>query len=183
MATPDRQDNSEKTAEAYSRVVDRVEKAIAATEEKTWKLIKKEIDSAIEFEHDLAELSREEIDLLSAYVKRDLEAMYRFMAETGEGVAEWIKLDINLVEQTILNSLLSIADKTSVDMLELDHKLKHDHQSYISGEMASPGMLNCNKCGYMMCLTEVTQVQSCHGCGNHYFKRVTSRWPHDEQEY
>jgi hypothetical protein len=183
MAKPEWSENTEKTAAAYGRVVDRVEKAIADLEEKTWAVIRAEIDNAIEFEHDLAELSREEIDLLSAYVKRDLEGMYRFIAETGEGVAQWLKLDLDLVEETILKSLLSIADKTSVELLELDHKLKHDHHAYISGEMASPGMLRCNSCGYMMCLTEVTPIETCHRCSNHYFKRVTSLWPHNKEEY
>lgn len=183
MTKPELPGNSEKTAEAYSRVVDRVEKAIANVEQKTWDLIKEEIDNAIEFEHGVAELSREEVDLLSAYVKRDLKSLSHFVAETGEGVAEWLKMDVELVEKKILDSLLSIADKTSVETLELDQKLKHDSHAYITGEMASPGMLKCNDCGYMMCLVEVTKVENCHTCGSHYFKRVTSRWPHSEKEF
>jgi hypothetical protein len=183
MLKPEWSQNKEKTIAAYNRVVDKVEKAIINVEKKTWELIKQEIENAIAFEHDLAELSKEEVDLLSAWVKRDLQSMNRFIAETGEGVAQWLKMDLELVEARILHSLLSIADKTAVEILELDHKLQHDHQSYICGEMASPGMLRCNQCGHMMCLTEVTQVEACHCCDNHYFSRVTSRWPHSEVEY
>ncbi|PIE42867.1 MAG: metalloendopeptidase [Gammaproteobacteria bacterium] len=171
---------SQKAVHAYDRIIHRVESAVADIENRTWETIKKEVDDAIEFEQGVAELTREEIDLLGAYVKRDLEGMMRFVSETRHGLAEWLKIDVALVEKKMKESLFSIADKTRVEQMELEHKTHHDHGIYVKGEIASPGMLQCSECGYMVCLTQTTMIEACHECDNHYFKRITARWPRAE---
>ncbi len=173
---------TEKTVTAYNRMVERVEKAIADLENSTWETVKREIDEAVTFEQELAELTREEVDLLGAYVRRDLESLTRFMSANRSEIAEWLKMDLALVEKRIKDSLMSIADKTLVEQVELDHKTHHDAGAYVKGEVASPGMLKCSDCGYMMCLTETTVIQACHDCGNGYFQRITARWPRTEAD-
>ena len=158
------------------------EQPIADLEVSTWETVKKEIDEAVAFEQDLAELTREEIDLLGAYVKRDLQSLTQFMSVNRSEIAEWLKMDLALVEQRIKDSLMSIADKTLVEQKELEHKTQHEAGIYIKGEVASPGMLKCSDCGYMMCLTQTTIIQPCHECGNGYFQRITARWPRSEAD-
>ncbi|MCP5161546.1 MAG: zinc ribbon-containing protein [Hahellaceae bacterium] len=171
------QKHSAEAAKVYNRMLERAEKTIAQLEVKSWEAIKAEIDEAIEFEHDLAELTREEVDLLGAYIKRDLQQFSEYVAETGQGIREWFRMDIALVEERVREALLSIADKTQVGLLELDQKIHHDPGLYMTGEIACAGMLQCSECGYMMCLTETRHIDACHQCGSHYFKRITSRWP------
>lgn len=172
--------HSEQAAHVYDRVLERVEKAIADAEVRTWETIKREIDEAIEFEYDVAELTRDELDLLGAYIRRDLRDLYAYLAETGEGVKEWLKTDLTLIEDRVLNTLMSLADPTTLEQLELGQKLEHEAGQYMAGEVACAGVLHCLNCHYMMCLVETTTIEPCHKCGSHYFKRITSRWPRDE---
>ncbi len=173
--------HSDQAATVYNRILERIEGSISSIEARTWDTLKKEIDEAIEFEYDVAELTREEIELLGAYIKRDLKDLYHYMTETGEGVKEWLKLDISLVEKKVRDTLLSIADKSVVEQKELEQKIEHNPGDYMSGELACAGMLRCLGCSYMMCLIDNTHIENCHQCGGHYFKRVTSRWPRDPE--
>ncbi len=171
------QKHSPAAAKVYNRMLERAEKSIAQLEVKTWEFIRKEIDEAIAFEQDVAELTKEEIDLLGAYIKRDLHQFSTYVAETGQGIREWFRMDLALIESKVRDALLSIADTTLVGLLELDQKIHHDPGLYMTGEVACAGMLQCGECGYMMCLTETRHIEPCHQCDGHYFKRITSRWP------
>ena len=103
------------------------------------------------------------------------------MEETGEGLGEWLQLDIALLEHTLADRLLSVADQTLVDTLELKQKLENqDVSHYISGEVATAGMFRCMNCSHMLCLTKTSHLHPCEACGSHYFERVTSRWPPKE---
>ena len=100
------------------------------------------------------------------------------MDETGEGLKEWLQLDLSLLERQLADSLLSVADRTLVDTLELQQKLDNDDAGhYISGEVATAGMFRCLNCSHMLCLTRTSHLQPCEACGSHYYERVTSHWP------
>lgn len=181
MTTPESPKHSEQAASVYNRILQRIDNSIVDVEERTWETLKREIEEAVEFEYDIAELTRDEIDLLGAYIKRDLKDLYFHVAETGEGLKEWIKLDLDLVEKKVRDTLFSIADKSVVEQTALEQKITHNPGDYISGELACAGMLRCLGCGYMMCLIDNTHIEDCHKCGGQYFKRVTSRWPREPE--
>ncbi|WP_020409695.1 zinc ribbon-containing protein [Hahella ganghwensis] len=168
---------SKNAVEAHGKVLDRLEKSLADAEVSTWEGLKDEIENAVEFEQGVARLTREEWDLIKAYIKRDLEGLSRFVAETGSGLKEWLRMDMDLLEQKLRRTLLSIADKTRVEQANLDHRLNHDPGTYMAGEIAIPGMLQCIQCDKMVCLVETTHIEPCHRCDGIYFHRVTSRWP------
>ncbi len=168
---------SDNAVEAHGKVLDRLEKSLAEAEATTWEKLKEEIEKAVEFEQGVARLTREEWDLIKAYLKRDLKALSGFMAETGSGLREWLRMDMDLLEQKLRRTLLSIADKTKVEQDNLDHRLNHDPGTYIAGEIAIPGMLQCTQCDKMVCLVETTHLEPCHRCDGIYFHRVTARWP------
>ncbi|KXS49934.1 MAG: hypothetical protein AWU57_5089, partial [Marinobacter sp. T13-3] len=99
----------------------------------------------------------------------------------GEGLKEWLQLDLSLLEHRLAERLLSVADQTLVDTLELRQKLENeDIGHYISGDVATAGMFHCLNCGHMVCLTKTSHLHPCDACGSHYFERVTSRWPPKE---
>lgn len=162
----------------YDRMLARVEAALVKAELATWETLRSEIEAAVEFEQDVAELTRRELDLLAAYLRRDLEHLTEFVRESGGGVREWLKLDVALIEKKVLDLLLSIADNTQVELLELQQKMAHPRGKYMTGELALAGMLRCLQCGHMVCLTESARLASCHVCSSRYFERVTGRWPH-----
>ncbi|WP_303290609.1 zinc ribbon-containing protein [Marinobacter sp. SS5-14b] len=178
MTTPERSHLSGKALEAYDRMLERVQTRLHELQETSLQTLEEEVQKAVEFEYELEEMTREEADLLGAYLERDLEHLMQFVEETGEGLKEWLQLDISLLEQTLADRLLSVADKTLVDTLELSQKLENeDVGHYISGEVATAGMFRCLNCSHMLCLTKTSHLHPCEACGSHYFERVTSRWP------
>jgi paraquat-inducible protein B len=169
---------SGKALAAYDRMLERVQARLSEMEETTRDTLEEEVEKAVEFEYELAEMTREEADLLGAFLQRDLEHLLHFVEETGEGVREWLQLDISLLEHQLANMLFSVADKTRIDTLELNQKLQsHGPSQYISGEVATAGMFKCLNCGHMRCLTATSHLEPCDACDSHYYERVTSRWP------
>lgn len=179
MSEQERNHLSGKALEAYDRMLERVQARLNDMEETTGDTLKEEIERAVEFEAELAEMTRNEADLLGAYLQRDLEHLLHFVEETGEGLSEWLQLDISMLEHQLANVLFSVADKTRLETLELSQKLENQEPSqYISGEVATAGMFKCLNCGHMRCLTATNHLKPCDACGSHYYERVTSRWPH-----
>ncbi|WP_166264277.1 zinc ribbon-containing protein [Marinobacter caseinilyticus] len=183
MANHERNAFSGQALKVYNRMMERVEARLGELENRTRESLREEIENAVEFENELEEMTRDEINLLAAYLRRDLEHLLHFVDETGEGVGEWLRLDLSLVERQLSDMLFSIADKSQLDTLELDQKIHNkDVSHYISGEVATAGVLRCLSCGHMRCLTKTSHIEPCEACNSHYFERITSRWPHDENE-
>jgi hypothetical protein len=179
MATEQERNHlSGKALEAYDRMLERVQARLSEMEETTRDTLEQEIGRAVEAEQALEEMTREEAGLLGEYLKRDLEHLLHFVEETGEGLSEWLQLDISMLEHQLANMLFSVADKTKIDTLELRQKLEsHELSQYISGEVATAGMFKCLNCGHMRCLTTTSHLEPCDACDSHYYERVTSRWP------
>lgn len=178
MTEPERNHLSGQALKAYDRMLHRVQARLNELQETTLQTLQEEVQKAVEFEYELEEMTREEADLLGAYLLRDLEHLLHFVEETGEGLKEWLQLDVSLLEHQLVDSLLSVADKTIVDHLELRQKLENeDAGHYISGEVATAGMFRCLNCSHMRCLTATSHLEPCEACGSHYYERVTSRWP------
>lgn len=177
MDNTERENLRPEAVQAYDRMLARIERRLAEAETRTWDGLKAEIDEAVEFEEGVERLSKDEASLLGAYLRRDLGHLVQYVNETGEGVGDWLRLDLDLVEHQLLELLLSIADKTQVDALELEQRISHSPGQYMSGEIATAGVLKCLDCGHTLCLTETTHLQPCHHCASHYFERVTGRWP------
>ena len=182
MTEPERSHLSGKALEVYDRMLERVQGRLKLAQETSLETLEEEVENAIQFEYELEEMTREEADLLGAYLQRDLAHLMHFVDETGEGLTEWLQLDISLLEHQLADRLLSVADRTRVDTLELNQKLENDDAGhYISGEVATAGMFRCLNCSHMRCLTATSHLEPCDACGSHYYERVTSRWPRREE--
>ncbi len=178
MTESQRNHLSGKALEAYDRMLERVQQRLREAREMSLQTLEEEIQKAVEFEYELEEMTREEADLLGAYLEWDLRHLLHFVDETGEGLKEWLQLDLSLLERQLADSLLSVADRTLADTLELQQKLDNDDAGhYISGEVATAGMFRCLNCSHMLCLTRTSHLQPCEACGSHYYERVTSHWP------
>ncbi|NWN91296.1 zinc ribbon-containing protein [Marinobacter adhaerens] len=181
MTDPERKQLSGKALEAYDRMLEQVQSRLRTAQETTLEALEEEINEAIETEEEFREMTRDELSLLGAYLQRDLEHLMNFVDETGEGLAEWLQLDLSLLEQRLTERLLSVADQTLVDTLALRQKLEsHEAGQYIAGEVATAGMFQCLNCEHMLCLTSTSHLKPCEACGSQYYKRVTSRWPQKE---
>ena len=111
MSEPERSHLSGKALEVYDRMLERVQTRLHELQETSLQTLEEEVQKAIEVEYEVEEMTREEADLLGAYLQRDLEHLLHFVEETGEGLGEWLQLDIALLEHTLADRLLSVADQ------------------------------------------------------------------------
>ncbi|WP_210396398.1 zinc ribbon-containing protein [Motiliproteus sediminis] len=165
---------SESAVAAYDRIVERVYRSVEDLEEHSWPYIKDKIEEAAELELAAREMTREELDLLSAYVKRDISELGRIAHKTGESIAALLKFDLNALEQRVVDMFGLLADPATVDQMELAQRLDHGAETYLAGEVAGVGALRCLSCGQLAVLTETALIEPCHQCAGRYFEREPS---------
>jgi hypothetical protein len=165
----------DQTESTYHSLLNRIKEGLESAEEKTWEGIKYEIEQAIELEAAAEEMSREEIALLAAYLKKDLKSLTHYVEETGKGLADWLKFDAQLLEQRFLDLLLSVADKTTLEQQELEQHIKQGSAGYMAGEYVMPGTFACDGCGELVVFSRPQILNPCAKCNSAQFMRVTAR--------
>jgi Zinc-ribbon containing domain len=159
---------------AYERIVHRVEESLGKAEKVTLEELKHGIDQAIEFEEDVEELTKQEVSLLGAYLKRDLKNLNRFMGQTGKGLADWLKFDMGLLENKLQSMLKQVADKSIIEQHQLEEELaEHDEEVYVSNEYVLAGTFVCNNCETEQEFIKPGFLMSCAECGGDQFQRTS----------
>jgi Zinc-ribbon containing domain len=122
--------------------------------------------------HELNRYTQEEINAIADYLMRDLDqvAQNPSLIDENNRLSEWLKFDIALVENFAIDSFMSIADKTRLQLkaLELDARQYHP---YASGEVASPGTFECKHCHKQLAFKSTSLLPKCPNCGESHFTR------------
>ncbi|MEH6473799.1 MAG: zinc ribbon-containing protein [Halopseudomonas sp.] len=160
----------------YNRLLERVYLSIEQVEEQSWPFIKQKIEEAAELELAAKEMTQDELNLLQAYLQRDLREAGAVIHKTGEGIANWLNFDLQALEYAVVEKLFGLADKTRVDQTELQLRLDHGPEDYLAGEVAAAGQLRCMECGALLKLEQTSLIEPCHQCNSHYFHRDNSIW-------
>jgi len=168
---PPKSDLSEAAVGVYDRILERVYRSVDAVETRSWPFVKAKIDEAVELEQAAREMTREELDLLGAYVRRDLSELGRIAHKTGDSIAALMKFDLQVLERRFVEMLDLLADPSLVTRTELQQRLDHGAEDYLAGEVAAMGALRCLSCGAVALLTETRVIEPCHQCGERYFHR------------
>jgi rubrerythrin len=120
---------------------------------------------------DNSDLTSEEVAKVSGYVKRDLDHAADTIAENSEdSFQQWLKFDIDLIEDFAFNAFMDLADKTRVELALLDEKAKQYHP-YHSGEITSPGTFVCEECGKEIAFKSTSKIPECPSCHGKTFVR------------
>jgi Zinc-ribbon containing domain len=155
---------SNRLIKAYKEMLERVKESELP--------IKKAIEQARKKAVDLGELSAEESHQIAGYLKRDLSTVGQYLEATGKALGDWLGFDWDLAEQQLIDLFLSIADKTQLEWVELQHDLKLG-PIYHAGEIIGIGTLRCTQCGKKQHFYEVGVIPPCPHCENTEFLRVT----------
>jgi len=162
---------------AYDRVLKRLSSNLENAEIRSWDFLQQQIEEAVEVELKAEEMTRDELNLLGAYVKRDMKALGRYSHMAGVGLAAFLKFDLNYLEERFMERFVALADRTRIDQELLREQLDHDSEQYITGELATAGTLECLACGMPHRLLETVVIEPCQKCGGNYFKRVSDPVP------
>jgi hypothetical protein len=156
--------------EGYERMLSRLQEG---RRDLTWENLQKELDEAVAFEAELEEFTKDELSLLRAWVERDLVDMRRYLSAGGYSVASWLGIDLDQLSRRVVESLLSIADRSQVEKARFEEDLEAARADYCEGEMAAPGRMACVHCDHVVELEGVARIEPCHQCGHRYFSRVS----------
>jgi hypothetical protein len=171
MKDPLRHDPVDIVGEAYERMLERAMGEEQQAGDKSGPVLHKVIDAARDKAVELEELSREEAERLSAYLKRDLVDAGEFLADTGEELREWLGFETQLIEDHLLGLFMRAADRTTVELRQL-RETAWQASSYSAGEVTGPGTLRCDACGAEQHFHKARRISPCPECHATQFHRA-----------
>jgi len=161
---------TQKLVDAYNHMLEHSKKFLDETKQDATPRIQTALEMASEKTEEVGELTREEIDKVSDYVMRDLHDAAEFIAEQERELADWLKLDLLLIKQHVLEIFSGMVDHTK---LELDHleQLAKQASQWHTGEITSIGALQCTNCAQIIHFHETGHIPPCPKCHGTTFKR------------
>lgn len=161
---------AEKLTDAYNRMLERTREAM----DKADKGLREGVDTAMEKATELGELTREEAELVSIYVMRDLEDAAEFISEEGQELAGWLKFDLELVERSLLDIFAQMVDHTREELTKLELRANALGE-WKSGEVTGIGTLQCKSCGELLHFHKTGHIPPCPKCHGTTYRRISSR--------
>ncbi len=119
---------------------------------------------------EIRQFSHDELEKVQFYLRRDLQDMLAHARESEKELADWLRIDLALVEGRLLDMLETVADPTRVELNELLSAGFHG-DDYEAGEISGPGVLRCAGCGETLALQEPVVIPRCPVCGAGTFRR------------
>lgn len=148
------------------------------------------LDAAKEKVSEIGGLTQEEIHNISEYLKRDIEDAAQFLADhsqdstheeppqdtateevPGDSLSEWLKFDIELIENFALDAFMGVADKTRLELAKLE-QLARQNITYQTSEITGPGTLVCNQCNETIDFKTTSIIPECPKCSGKIFQRT-----------
>ena len=170
---------SEKLLKAYDLMMEKVHQALGETDKDAMPRLRHAIEKAEEYAAEFGEVTREEAEKIGTYLQRDIEDAANYLAgPEGDELADWLRFDIEQVEERMLEAFLSVADQTKIDMMRLEKDVFLP-PTYHSGEITGIGTLECAHCGKHYHFKQTGHIPPC-SCGNATFSRVSESGDSEE---
>ena len=166
---PPPRDPIEAVGEAYELLLENAIEQAHKLEEKSGPALHRVIDKVRTKTGELEELTNEEIEKLSVYLKRDLIDAAQYIEESSEDFKAWFGFDVGLIEDRLQELFTQAADQTTVELL----KLKEQAPEYRTGEITGPGTLLCSECGEQLHFHRPGHIPPCPKCRSTAFERMS----------
>lgn len=161
-------------AEAYETMHERVAERLHSAQEQTGPLLHKYIDEARDKAVELDELTEQDAEKLTSWLRRDLDDAISHIAETDDQLKDWLGFETTRIESALLFLLLETADKTTVELLRLKENAERPYV-YHTGEVTGPGTLVCDQCEEKLLFHKADHIPPCPQCENTSFHREGRR--------
>ncbi len=169
---PNPKDPVELMGQAYERLLESAIDDVNKVEDKSGPKLHSLIDNARQKLSDVGELTSEEIDQVSEYLKRDLRDAANYIVETGEEFKTWLGFDLSLIGDRMRELFAQAADQTTIELQAL--QTQADQAGYHTGEFTGPGTLVCDKCGEVLHFFKPGRIPPCPKCHATSFHRKSS---------
>ncbi len=161
--TPD-----EKHVHAYDRMMGQVKALMAHA---SYKDISHAVETVKEKAIEIGELTREEAELIGDYLVRDVEDAGTYLADTGGELKDWLRFDLQLIEERLLEAFAAAADQTKLELLLLAERARQA-SLYHTGEITGIGTLQCLNCGKQLHFHATSHIPPCPKCHGSVFERA-----------
>ncbi len=163
-------EHNDKQSHAYDQMLERTKEFISDLGREAQPRLEKATRYAQEKAVELGELTREEADDIAKYLRRDIHDAATFLGEHGDEIKDWLRLDLLLIENKLLDMFSQVVDKTR---LELDQiALQADAQGWHTGQIAGIGTLQCLNCAEEIHFHKTGRIPPCPKCSHTEFTRI-----------
>jgi len=164
---------SNRLIEAYNQMMTSIRSSFESSEHSDMSL-SKAISMAREEITHISDITQDEAEEISNFIKRDINDAAEYMMESSSEFSDWLMLDIEVIERKLIELFLSVADKTRVELEQLGVQ-NRELSLYYSGEITGPGTLQCTECGHKVSFTTTSHIENCTQCGHTTFRRAEFR--------
>ena len=159
--------NTDKFIQAYNTLIHHLHQTMGDTDHSTAAALTIAKGKTV----DSNDLSETEMEQVSDYVTRDIDhAAQNLHSNSDSSFSEWLKFDIDLIEDFALDAFMELADKTRLELALLEQQAKN-HQTYQSGDITGPGTFVCEECGKEIAFKSTSQIPECPSCKAKVFIR------------
>lgn len=159
--------------DAYNRMAERVKGALDVAEHETLPTLQRSIDEAKHHAVELGEITREEAENIARWLGRDLDDAGYYLASSGSELRQWLRFDIEMVEERALDFFAKAADRSRLEYLDFENRVTAETE-YRTGEVTSPGTLSCENCGKVIHFHATGHIPPCSGCHHTQFQRLAT---------
>jgi hypothetical protein len=128
------------------------------------------LDKARHTADDIKQFSQLEYEKTRYYIERDLQDMLQHARHSERDLADWLRMDLSLVEGGLLDLFTRVADPTRVALDELIAAGFHS-EDYLADEVTGPGRLECVACGNLLEFDQPSTIPACTACDGKVFRR------------
>ncbi|UCE88830.1 MAG: zinc ribbon-containing protein [Pseudomonadota bacterium] len=164
-------DLGEKLSAAYDTILERSREALASLRENTDDALHRALGSARDKAVELGELGRDEAERVHDFVVRDLHAAATHLGEQERDLADWLRLDLLLVEKEALSRYSALTERARAELRHL-RKTAARYSEWHTGEITGLGTLRCVHCNKDIHFHRTGRVPPCPNCHGTEFRRV-----------
>ena len=158
---------------AYERMRDRAHKFLDEDAQDILPNILDALDAAKEQAIHLGELTKDEAELISTYLRRDLHDAGEYIEQQRGELGDWLRFDVEQIEKRIWDSLSVLVDKTTIELDQLKERAERLGEWH-TGEITGPGSLVCTACGEEIHFHKTGHIPPCPKCHATVYKRAHS---------
>lgn len=167
------QDMGDKLATGYDEMLEKLSEWAEKSNEKAGPLLLQGMEETSNFFQQVGQWSRDEIDLISRYLSRDLHHMAKNLEKNNQKLVDWLEIDEQKVEEKLLQLLSHTTDHTRKELDHLKFLAEHAEELH-TGEVTTIGTIVCKNCGKEMHFYKSGRIPPCSACHQTLFTRKQS---------
>ena len=150
--------------------MDQIAEAVHTADATLQPTLEEMIDNATDLAYQAKDISVKDAKEFSQYLKRDLEDVLQNIHQQGAELNQWLRFDYELVEDKFINIVSKAADKTWLTLNRFEQSKRMD-VIYRTGEIISPGVIDCIGCSQAMQFKKSAHIPPCPKCHKTEFVR------------